>query len=346
VIVVTYNSAEDVRHGLPAVLEQLDDGDELIVLDNASSDDTVATVREVAAAAKLMVRDQNVGFAAGCNHAARAATGDLLVFLNPDAVPAPDFCRAIRAPLDRPRRWAAWMGLLTQDEGRCVNTHGNVVHFTGLGWAGGVGEAAPGPEAQPHEVPYLSGGCLAMPADVWRSQRGFPEPFFMYSEDLDLSLRVRLAGGRLGIEPAARVEHRYEFHKGPDKWRRMERNRWLTVLRTYPAPLLALVLPALIVTDLALIAIAFPSGWGPQKLRSLGEVAAALPRVLRERRQVQSSRRITAKEFAAWLTADLSSPYLGRAARLRPLTWGLRAYWRVVLLLLRAAERRPVSRSA
>jgi GT2 family glycosyltransferase len=338
VIVVTYKSAEDVRLGLPAVLAQLDDGDELIVLDNASPDDTVRAVSEVAGAAALIRSEQNVGFAAGCNQAARAATGDLLVFLNPDAVPAPGFCRAIRAPL-REQAWDAWMGLLTQDEGQRVNTWGNVVHFTGLGWAGGVGELAPAQGVPGHEVPYLSGGCLAIPAETWRSQRGFPEPFFMYSEDLDLSLRVRLAGGRLGVEPAARVEHRYEFHKGADKWRRMERNRWLTVLRTYPTLLLVVVLPAMLVTDLALILIAFASGWGPQKLRAVGEVMQALPRVLQERRQVQASRRITATQFASWLTADLSSPYLGRVARSKPLTWGLRSYWRVVLRLLRAIER-------
>ena len=41
-----------------------------------------------------------------------------------------------------------------------------------------------------------------------------PEQFFLYHEDVDLSLRLRLAGGRLGVEPAARVDHDYEFDKG------------------------------------------------------------------------------------------------------------------------------------
>ena len=66
-----------------------------------------------------------------------------------------------------------------------------------------------------------------------------PEPFFLYHEDVDLSLRVRLAGGELGVEPAARVDHDYEFEKGADKWRYLERNRWATLIRTYPAALLA-----------------------------------------------------------------------------------------------------------
>ena len=83
-----------------------------------------------------------------------------------------------------------------------------------------------------------------------------PEPFFLYQEDVDLSLRLRLAGGTIGIEPAARVDHDYEFAKGPAKWRYLERNRWAMILRTYPLALLLLLTPALLATEIALFAIA------------------------------------------------------------------------------------------
>ena len=53
--------------------------------------------------------------------------------------------------------------------------------------------------------------------------------------------------------------------------------------------------------------------------------------LLRERRGVQATRTISCSEFAAWLTPDLDSPFLGRAARLRTLRWAMRAYWRAVL---------------
>jgi hypothetical protein len=73
-------------------------------------------------------------------------------------------------------------------------------------------------------------------------------------------------------------------------------------------------------------------GWLPQKLAAAGETLRALPRLLRERRAVQATRTISCPEFAAHLTPDLDSPYLGRAGRSRPLRWALRAYWRLVLL--------------
>jgi N-acetylglucosaminyl-diphospho-decaprenol L-rhamnosyltransferase len=328
VVVVTFNSASAVAASLPALCAQLGAGDELVVVDNASRDDTLAVVTRLAPGAVVVRNDGNAGFAAAANAGARAASGDLLLFLNPDATPAPGFVAAIRAPRGD---WAAWMGLVTA--GDAVNTSGGVVHFTGIAWAG----TAPAPG--PREVAFLSGACLAIPRATWERVGGFGDQYFMYQEDVDLSLRLRLAGGRLGIEPAAVVDHDYEFAKGAAKWRLLERNRWATVLRCYPAPLLALVAPALLATEPALLVVAASGGWLPQKLAATGETLRALPRLLRERRTVQAQRAVSAAALAAWMTPDLDSPFLGRAAKLAPLRWALRAYWRLVLSALRSRAR-------
>jgi N-acetylglucosaminyl-diphospho-decaprenol L-rhamnosyltransferase len=263
------------------------------------------------------------------------------VLLNPDAVPGPGWRDAIERPAADGRGWEAWMALVTAEDGRVVNTKGGVIHFTGIAWAGGAGEpAGPAAAAGPREVAFASGACLAIGRDTWREQGGFPDSFFLYQEDVDLSLRLRLAGGRLGIEPGAVVDHDYEFDKGAAKWRYLERNRWAMVLRTYPAALLALVLPALLVTEAALLFVALAGGWGRQKLRAGAETLAALPRLLRERRAVQARRTISAAEFSDALTAELSSPHLGRLAGAAPIRWALRAYWSLVRALLGAGSSR------
>lgn len=334
-VVVTFNCREQVGAALRAVLGELEQADELIVVDNASGDGTAEAVAELGPAVTLIRQRENVGFAAAANAGAARSSGDLLVFLNPDAVPAPGFGEAIRRPLDDDRAWSAWMGLVTADGGKIVNTQGGVVHFTGIAWAGGAGEPlAEAPEG-PREVGFASGACLAVPAAVWSELGGFPPDFFMYSEDVDICLRIRLAGGRVGLEPSARVDHDYEFEKGAAKWRYLERNRWATILRTYPAPLLALVAPALLLTELALVPISIAGGWGAQKLRAWGDTLRALPRLVRERRAIQAGRQVSAGEFASWLDAELSSSYLGATARLAPVRFGLRAYWRAVRALLR-----------
>jgi len=338
VVIVSHDSADSLRRSLPAIVAELRPGDELIVSDNASTDATLDVVAELAPAARLIARSDNPGFGAACNAGAAAATGELLLFLNPDNVVQPGFREAIALPLVEDRGWGAWQGLVTCEGGARINTSGNVVHFTGIAWAGGAGRPRREAPAVPAEVGFPSGACLAVPRWIWEGLGGFSEPYFLYHEDTDLGLRLRLAGLAVGIEPRAVSDHEYEFAKGPAKWRYLERNRWATILRTYPARLLALVMPALLATELALHVVAGVGGWLGPKLRADLDVIAALPRLYGERRGIQALARIEAAEFARGLSADLDSAFLGRASDSGLLRRLLGAYWRLVLGFLRASS--------
>jgi GT2 family glycosyltransferase len=367
-VIVTHDSRQALAATLPALVGQLRFGDELIVVDNASTDATAQAARQLAPEALVLETGANLGFAAGCNRGVEAASGELICLLNPDAVPQPGWRSAIELPLVEGRGWSAWQGLVTSGGGRTVNSRGGVVHFTGIAWAGGAGEPVdpgprppapepvepgpppPAPEPAPPvaaaqrgrpggEPGFVSGACLAIPRQLFLELGGLPERFFLYHEDVDLSLRARLAGGRLGIEPRARVDHDYEFAKGAAKWRHLERNRWATIIRSYPGALLGLLAPALVATELGLLVIATTGGWLAQKLRATAETLASLPRLLRERREIQAKRSLGAGEFARALTPDLDSAYLGAAGRSPLLASGLRAYWSLVLALLRARPR-------
>lgn len=352
-VIVTHDSGGALAATVPALLEQLRPDDELIVVDNSSRDASPAMARRLAPDAIVIETGANLGFAAGCNRGVAAASGELVCLLNPDAVPQPGWRAAIELPRVDGRGWSAWQGLVTSEDGRTINSRGGVVHFTGIAWAGGAGEplveAGSGDPGLPDRAPaggltdqepgFVSGACLAIPRDLYLRLGGMPEGFFLYHEDVDLSLRARLAGGRLGVEPAARVDHDYEFLKGPGKWRYLERNRWATLVRTYPGSLLALLAPALVATELALIVVSASGGWLAEKVRATGETLVALPRLLRERRPIQASRSLSAGEFARALTPELDSAYLGAAARSPLLAGALRGYWSLVLALLGAGRR-------
>jgi len=335
VLIVAWNSRAELKRTLPALLPELGDDDELIVVDNGSGDGTPEAVDEMAPTARVLRAGGNLGFAAGCDAGAEAASGDLLVILNPDAAPLPGFGEAIRRPWVEGRGWAAWQALVADRGATRINSAGNPVHFTGIVWAGDHGEPIEAAPAAPTEVPCLSGACLAIPRETWRRVGGFPADFFLYHEDVDLSLRLRLEGGALGIEPSAVVDHDYEFGAREHKWRWLERNRWAFLIRVYPTPLLVLLAPALLATEGALIPASLAAGWGKQKLAAIGEVLRWLPRLLRERRQIQATRTVGADEFASWLTPDLDSPFIPAAARSAPVRLVLRTYWRAVRFALR-----------
>jgi N-acetylglucosaminyl-diphospho-decaprenol L-rhamnosyltransferase len=335
VLIVAWNSSAELRRTLPPLLAELRDGDELIVVDNDSPDDSAAVARELAPAARIVTMGRNRGFAGGANVGASSATGDLLVILNPDAMPLPGWGEAIRRPWLEGRGWSAWQGLVAGEDATTINSARNPIHFTGIVWSGMHDEpieSAPGP----CEVTSLSGACLAVPLEVWRRVGGFAERFFMYHEDVDLALRLRLAGGTPGMEPTAMVAHDYEFTASAgNKWRWMERNRLATLVRVYPGALLALLAPALLATELALVAASAAGGWGGQKLRANAEFIAWLPRLLGERRAIQRTRAVSAGAFAAVLTPDLDSPFIPAVARSTSARLALRTYWRLVRALLR-----------
>lgn len=333
VLIVAYENRDDLAQTLPALLPELGDGDELIVVENKSGDGSAELVRELAPAARILPMGGNAGFAAGIDAGAAAASGELLVILNPDATPQPGFGEAIRRPWMDDRGWGAWQALVAEGDGRSINSAGNPLHFTGITWAGGHGR--PLDQAPPAgEVTISSGACLAIPAENWRRLGGFPVEFFLYHEDVDLSIRLRAEGQAVGIEPAAVVAHDYEFGANAEKWFWLERNRLAFIVRTYPGTLLALLAPALLATEVALLAVAATGGWGRQKLRANLAFLRWLPRLLRERRAIQAQRTVSAAEFASWLTPDLDSDLISPLARSRPARLVLRGYWRLVRLLL------------
>jgi GT2 family glycosyltransferase len=330
VVIVSYRSADALPATLAALVPQLEPGDELVVVDNAPGDGTADVVRGAWRGARLLEPGENLGFAGGCALGVRESAAPLVLLLNPDAVPAPGCLAALRACATAEPAWGAWQALVTLPGGASVNTAGNPVHFTGIAWAGGhdrpVAELGDGRRV----VGSGSGAALCVRREAWDAVGGFDERYFMYGEDVDLSLRLRLAGWEVGLEPAARVAHDYAFVKGDYKWFLLERNRWWTLLRVYPAPLLWLLAPALLALELLLLPVAARGGWLRAKLRAQGAVLRALPALLARRRSVQATARVSPAAFAAGLSASLDSPFLGTAARLPGIAGAQAAYWRAV----------------
>jgi N-acetylglucosaminyl-diphospho-decaprenol L-rhamnosyltransferase len=337
VVVVTHHSAEHLPSLLSALLPQLAEEDELVIVDNASSDRTAAVARSLDERVRVIETGQNLGFAGGCHVGADATMAPLLLFLNPDSQPEPHCLERLRRASADHADWGAWQALVLLEEGR-INTSGGVVHYLGMGWAGECGRPAAEIAGEDREVAFPSGAAMVVRRSIWSALGGLDREYFMYGEDLDLGLRLWLSGQHVGVVPEARVIHSYEFDKGAGKWFWLERNRWRTVLSTYPTALLLLVAPALLAAEAGLLLIAARQGWLVAKLRAQAAGIRSLPRTLTRRRAVQQTRRINACEFAAHLTASLENPFLTGASSPWVAT-PQATYWRLVRALLSLTAR-------
>ena len=97
VVIVTWNSAPFLRRCLAALAAQTHPNLELIHADNASSDDSVAIVCELAPHARNIMNDANLGFSAAVNQAVRIARGEFVLLLNPDAFLEPEYVSSLVA---------------------------------------------------------------------------------------------------------------------------------------------------------------------------------------------------------------------------------------------------------
>jgi len=213
VILVSFHSGSVMWRALDALGAQ-PGLREILLVDNGNPPAVRAELDRRAAAGRirLLRSEHNQGFAAACNLAAAAAQGELLLFLNPDAVMPPEgLGRMAAAMAGRSRPWIAGARLVGADGAeRRGSRRGELTPWAAFGDALGVGRfnrhrqpLPPGPT----ELPTISGACLLIPAADFRALGGFDEGYFLHVEDIDLCRRLRAAGGKVWFLPEVAVEH-------------------------------------------------------------------------------------------------------------------------------------------
>jgi GT2 family glycosyltransferase len=277
----------------------------------------------------LILPGENLGFAGGCNFGARRATGDALVFLNPDTVVAPGALEELVRPLEDPTIGIVSARLRLLDQPELLNSAGNEVHVTGISWAGRYGEPAESVAAL-RDVAFPTGAAMAIRRELFEELGGFTEELFMYTEDLELGWRVRLRGLRVVVNPAADVYHEYEFGRNPGKEYLLERNRLVFVLSAYSPRLLFLLSPVLVSTEAAMLLLAVKEGWARDKLAGWGWLLRHAGWLRRHRRETQRLRHVRDRELAGFLSPVVAPRMIPVPSPVRAINPLVARYWNLV----------------
>lgn len=208
VLFVVYGGGALVVDAVASLVEHTRQPFEVIVVDNRSTDDSVARIAEGVVGVKLIEEDRNLGFGGGTNRAAQEARGPVICMLNPDARVTEGWLEPLLALLAKPRVGAVAPALIASD-GTLQEAGAVVDHwgYTGPIGTRGFGEAVPAPHG-PMAVDYASAACLLMRADVFRELEGFDPAYRLaYYEDVDLCFRLWERELQVWAEPASRVIH-------------------------------------------------------------------------------------------------------------------------------------------
>lgn len=288
ILIVAYQSGRDLARCIDALDRQTRRDFEVILVDNASSDGAVDALAPRDWLTVIRSPD-NVGFAAGNNLAANAATGRYLVTLNPDAFAEPGWLDALIRAADRhpDAGSVASVQLLDGDTDR-FDGLGDPYAPWGAAWRGGRGGLA-----VPVAESAVFGPCAA--AALYRRAAfeavgGFCERFFCYYEDVDLALRLRRAGWRCVVTPWAVVRHVGSGSTSSAFVQRYAtRNRIWTYARGMPALAAAVFAPVMVALALGALFIAALRGGGGVRFRALSEALRGLPQALRERAEIAAA---------------------------------------------------------
>ena len=214
-VLVTYTAQDHLGRSLEAIATQSRPPDEVVLVDNASTDATLVVARRAipgwAVPVQVVEAPANLGYAAANNVAvARLGGCDLVALLNPDAFPEPGWLENLVKAAEHHPESASFASRQMMDghPGR-VDGAGDVLHVSGLIWRHGHAQSlasVPG-ALTPRPVFSACAAAALYRREDWVRAGGFDERFFCYVEDVDLGFRLQLAGRRCRYVPAAVVHH-------------------------------------------------------------------------------------------------------------------------------------------
>lgn len=323
VVIVTYNARDLLRDCLGAALAQRYAPYEVILVDNASTDGTAALVREEYPSVRLVRSAVNLGFAGGNNEGVRHARGDLVALLNNDAVPEPGWLAGLAGAVAEPG--VAVAGSLIRTEGipdRYYERNGSINFLC---------HNIMRKFDRPEDTFFAGGAALMFRRDLLGMP--FDDDYFLYIEDVYLSLRARFMGYRVVQTPASRVRHlgSRSTRREPSSAMTMyqERNRLLTTALFFRTATLAKLLPVLLLNVTAKLAAACVGRRYSLAglLRAYRWLLCHPGTVRRKRRALAAERRVGDSAVTSWMTADLTN---GESAGGRIVNGFARGYCRLV----------------
>lgn len=215
VVIVNWNSRDDVLEGIRSLRRQTDSDLDVTVVDNGSSDGSELAILAEFPEVRVIQAGSNLGFAEGCNRGIEASRGEWVFLLNNDAVAEPTCIAQLRRCASQsPSDVGMIQPLIVFSAAPThINSSGVVVHRSG--------QAIDRHMAQPVEAAEGSGApfCATAGAALYRRsmleevrlESGYlSRDYFMYFEDVDLGWRCRLAGYRATYVHGARVRHRFQ----------------------------------------------------------------------------------------------------------------------------------------
>ncbi|HWF75046.1 MAG TPA: glycosyltransferase family 2 protein [Solirubrobacteraceae bacterium] len=301
--VLNFNGRHLLEIVLPSLIDQRYRDFETIVVDNGSTDDSVAYLAEHWPEVRVVVTGtRNVGVSAALNMAVAAAGGELVALLNNDIELDPDWLGELVAALDRHPEAASVAGkLLRFDERGVLDGAGNIFRRSATAWQRGAGQPDRGQYDSEQEVFAATAGAALYRRSALVDVGPFDESFFAYFEDVDWGLRAQISGHRCWYVPSA-----VAFHMGsrttrgdadPFYYELQRRNTLALLIKDVPLPFIVRNAPHILAHHALGLAYSARARMLRVHLRAIRAAWSAAPAWRAERRRILGTRQVGIGDF-------------------------------------------------
>jgi GT2 family glycosyltransferase len=254
IVIPNWNGLEHLMRCLPALHSQTLRDFQILLVDNGSTDNSIGWVQQHHPEVDIVVLQKNSGFATACNAGIRETDAELIITLNNDTVPRPDWLAELVKAATQHRDVGMFASTLwLERETPVIDAAGLEVNRLGVAWNTARGVPVAELSSSPQETFGPCAGAALYRRALFVDVGLFDETYFAYLEDVELAWRARWAGWRCISVPASAVWHAHSATGGrnlPLKYWLLGRNRLWTTLRHYPRPYLWSHLPLIVMNEL------------------------------------------------------------------------------------------------
>lgn len=295
VVIPNWNGAEHLPACLTSLRHQSHPPLETLLVDNGSTDGSVALVRRDFPDITILPLPSNRGFAAAVNHGIRTARGEYAALLNNDTELDQDWLRALVSALERhPGAASAASKMLRFHDRSIIDGAGDALTRGGLPLTRGSGEPDRGTYDREEEIFGACAGAALYRRSILLTIGLFDEQYISYYEDADLSLRLRLEGHSCIYTPAAVCYHKRGATasrlRNHYPVRMQERNLTLLHLKNLPAGFLLRKTPVILAARLRRLVRAVRAGLARPAAEGLLDGVLLIPSALAGRRTIRNPR--------------------------------------------------------
>lgn len=271
IIIVNFNFGKTLENCISSILKTQNCNFEIILVDNASTDNSHKTCKEKYPEIVLVENDENLGYAEGNNIGIKNSKGDFIVILNPDTVVEPNWLENLHQAYKKYGDGFYQPKIMKLDNKTKIENTGYMVTLYFFSYQRGFNEKDNGQYDEFSTIGYASGACLFTSKKILEKIGNFDPYLFAYYDEINLIWKAAQLGIKSYYVPASTIYHQQgtSFKKiSNKKFYLMEKNRWYCYLTLYSRKTLYKILPGLLLLEAFLIFYYLANGMIKEKIKA------------------------------------------------------------------------------